>query len=91
MGQDEDESVVVAVEVGDGHDALDPRPLVGDLVGDGRDFRSGGSGEDGQEEDEEKRQEREDIPGRPVLRRDIFASFLYSLFPGENQAGGRSG
>ncbi len=35
VGEDEDEAVVVAVEVGDGHDALDSRPRVGDISGGG--------------------------------------------------------
>ena len=72
---------------------LDPRPLVGDLVGDGGNFRSGGSREDGQEEDEEERQEREEIPGAAwsASRHRFTLQSIYSRFPGENQAGARSG
>ena len=80
MGEDEDESVEVAVEVGDGHDALDPRPLVRDVGGgDGTAEEAGGTGN-------EKRARRsgrigKKSRGRPFLLRNIDLLSFIAFFP----------
>jgi hypothetical protein len=48
LSEDEDEAFVVAMKVGDGHDAIDARPEIGDV---------GGGGE-AEEEDDGKEQEK---------------------------------
>ena len=50
VGEDEDEAVVVAVEVGDGHDPVDARPFEGDVGGGGEPGQDG----EGQKEEEER-------------------------------------
>jgi hypothetical protein len=53
LSEDEDEAVVIAMEVGDGHDAIDARPGIGDV---------GGGGE-AEEEDDGQEQEKKTVPG----------------------------
>jgi hypothetical protein len=53
LSEDEDEAVVIAMEVGDGHDAIDARPDIGDV---------GGGGE-AEEEDDGQEQEKKTVPG----------------------------
>jgi hypothetical protein len=53
VGEDEDKAVVVAVEVGDGYDALDARPLEGDV---------GGGGEAGGTDKNQQQKERTEPP-----------------------------
>jgi hypothetical protein len=78
MGEDEDEFVEVAVEVADGHDALDPRPHVRDV---GRGDGGGGGGDEERREGEEERQDQEDIPRAAVsIAQHRSVSFI-SLFP----------
>jgi hypothetical protein len=55
VGEDVDELLEVAVEVGDGHDAVDARPGVGGLLG------RGGEGEQGEEEQEKKERRSETV------------------------------
>ncbi len=79
MGEDEDESVEVAVEVGDGHDAFDPRPLVRDVGGGDGAARGGEDGE--RKEDEEERQDQEEIPRATLSAAQHRSASFIGFFP----------
>ncbi len=84
MGQDEDEAVVVAVEVGHGDHPVDARPGVGDLVRGGPRFGGegeGGGGEGDEPEGEEQGQKGEGIM-EPALSAARHAVSFIALLPG---------